>query len=100
METENDYERYKKASEKVQELKGFYSHLIAYIVVIPLIAFVNLKFTPDHYWFFYPMIGWGIGIFFHALGVFDTTSFFGKGWEEKKLKQFMKEEEEKLKRNQ
>jgi len=100
METKSDYERYKKASEKVQEIKGFYSHLIAYLLVIPLFIVINFKFTPGHYWFFYPMIGWGVGVFFHALGVFDTGSFFGKGWEERKLKQFIKEEEEKLKNNQ
>ena len=55
METKEEYERYQKASKKVQEIKGFYSHLIAYLFVIPIIAFVNIKYTPEHFWFFYPI---------------------------------------------
>jgi len=36
METKDDYERYQKASKKVEEIKGFYSHLAAYIFIISL----------------------------------------------------------------
>lgn len=35
--------------------------------------------APDHLWFFWPMLGWGIGIIFHAVNVFGI----GKSWEEK-----------------
>lgn len=95
METKEDYERYQKARKKVQEMKGFYSHLIAYLFVIPIIAFVNIKYTPDHYWFLYPMLGWGIGVLFHGIGVFGTDNMFGSDWEERKIKKFMEEEKNK-----
>jgi hypothetical protein len=44
MENKEEFDRYKKASKKVQEIKGFYSHLIAYLFVISIIAFVNINY--------------------------------------------------------
>jgi hypothetical protein len=40
------------------------------------------------------MLGWGIGVFFHGLKVFNYMPFFGKDWEEKKIKEFMEKEEQ------
>lgn len=97
METKDDYERYQKASKKVEEIKGFYSHLAAYIFIILLLTFVNLNYSPEHYWFFYPMIGWGIGVLFHGIGVFGTDTIFSSDWENRKIKQFMEEEKNKNK---
>jgi hypothetical protein len=95
MENKEELDRYKKASKKVQEIKGFYSHLIAYLFVISIIAFVNINYTPEYYWFFYPIIGWGIGLLFHGIGVFGTDNMFGSDWENRKIKQFMEEEKNK-----
>lgn len=99
METSDEYKRYQEARKHVQEIKGFYAHLASFILVMIVITFVNLKFTPEHLWFFYPLLGWGIGLTFHGLGVFGTGNIFNKNWEERKIQQFMKEEEEKLKEN-
>ena len=71
-----DDQKYFRAKKKVDNLKGFYSNLLAYCLVIPFLIFINLMTSPDHYWFWYPAIGWGIGIVFHAVGVFNHTSFF------------------------
>jgi len=30
---------------------------------------VNLIFTPDKLWFYWPLLGWGIGILAHGLAV-------------------------------
>jgi hypothetical protein len=40
------------------------------------------------------MIGWGIGVFIHAVKTFRWFPFLGKDWEERKLKEYMEEEEE------
>ncbi|NHN24391.1 2TM domain-containing protein [Flavobacterium jejuense] len=88
----NDYERYQKAQKKVKEIKGFYGNLISYIVVISVLAFINLSYSPNHLWFFYPMLGWGLGVFLQAMSVFNFFPFLNKNWEEKKIKQFMEEE--------
>lgn len=88
-----DDQKYLRAKKKVDNLKGFYSNLLAYCLVIPFLIFINLMTSPDHYWFWYPAIGWGIGIVFHAVGVFNRTSFFGHDWEERKIQEIIKEDE-------
>ncbi|MBT8238509.1 MAG: 2TM domain-containing protein, partial [Croceitalea sp.] len=44
MENLNEY-KYKKAVEKVQCIKGFYSNLAAYLIIIPLLAYLNYRTT-------------------------------------------------------
>ena len=94
---ENNYqeeERYFKARKRVEEIKGFYGNLIAYIVVNIGLMVLNLLTSPGYLWFFWPMIGWGIGVLFHGMKVFNYMPFFGKDWEEKKIKEFMDKEEQ------
>jgi hypothetical protein len=94
----DDLERFNRAKKQVEDIKGFYGNLISYTLVNLFLLFINLKYSPEHLWFFWPMLGWGIGVFFHAVKVFNFFPFLGKDWEEKKLKEFM--EEEKKKSNQ
>ena len=94
---ENNYqeeERYFKARKRVEEIKGFYGNLIAYVVVNIGLVVLNLLTSPGYLWFFWPMLGWGIGVLFHGMKVFDFMPFFGKDWEEKKIKEFMDKEEQ------
>ncbi len=94
---ENNYqeeERYFKARKRVEEIKGFYGNLIAYVVVNIGLMVLNLLTSPGYLWFFWPMLGWGIGVLFHGMKVFDFMPFFGKDWEEKKIKEFMDKEEQ------
>lgn len=97
METQ-EYERYQKARKKVKAIKGFYANLVMYILVISFLAFINLKYTPEHIWFCWPMLGWGIGLLFHAFGVFKIVPFFGEDWEEKKIKEYMENEKKQNKK--
>ena len=46
-------------------------------------------------WFLWAAFGWGIGIIFHAIKTFNLNPFFGKGWEERKIKEIMREDEHK-----
>lgn len=94
MENNNnqEYERYQAAKKRVAEIKGWYANLISFVLVISFLAFINLKYSPNHLWFFWPMLGWGIGVVFHAIGVFKIVPFFGKDWEEKKIQEFMNQE--------
>lgn len=82
-------EKYLKAKKHVEEIKAFYIHLVIYLVINAGLALLNIYTSPGNYWFFWPLIGWGIGLFFHALGVFGPSLFFGKKWEEKKIRKFM-----------
>lgn len=88
-------ERYYAAKKRVDNLKGFYGNILAYCIVIPFLAILNYKTSwHAHKWFVYPMLGWGIGIAFHAFEVFGRSKYFGKSWEDRKIREFMEEEEQ------
>ena len=85
-------QKYFKAKKRVNDIKGFYVHLIIYLITIPIIITVNLMFVPSFHWFWFSVLGWGMGLFFHWLGVFGFQKLgLGKDWEEKKIKEFMNE---------
>lgn len=90
----NEEERYYQAKKRVEEIKGFYGHLISYVVVNVGLLVLNLLTSPKHLWFFWPMLGWGIGLLFHALKVFNYSPFFNKEWEDRKIREFMEKENE------
>lgn len=81
-----------RARKRVKEIRSFYINLSLYCIVIPILITVNLVFTPDFYWFFFSMAGWGVGLLFHAMAAFNYIPFLSKDWEERKLKQFMEED--------
>jgi hypothetical protein len=54
--------------------RDFFGHLAAYGIVNTALFLMNLV-TPDpEWWFLYPLIGWGIGVAFHALATFNKSS--------------------------
>ncbi len=90
---END-NKYTRAKQRVAQIKKFYTGLISYALFIPALAFLNYYINElRHPWFLWAAFGWGIGLFFQGMKAFRWFSFFGKEWEEKKLKKFMEEEE-------
>jgi hypothetical protein len=94
---ENNYqneERYFAAKKRVKEIKGFYGNLTSYIFVNIGFLVLNLLTSPNHLWFYWPMLGWGIGVIIHGMKVFNYLPFLDKEWEEKKIKEFMEKEEE------
>ena len=76
---------YERAVKRVKELKGFYGNLISYCIIIPFLAIINLLTSPREIWFYWPMLGWGIGVAAHGMNVFAI----GKNWEEKKIQEIM-----------
>lgn len=63
-------EAYQKAKKRVEAKIGFYIHLVVYVGVNILLIIINLRTSSQYLWFKWPLIGWGIGVLFHALGVF------------------------------
>ena len=67
----SEEEIYQQARKRVEEKKGFFTHLAVYIVVnimlVLIWAFVSRSPYP---WFIWPLGGWAIGLLFHFLGVF------------------------------
>ncbi|HEX6542382.1 MAG TPA: 2TM domain-containing protein [Ktedonobacterales bacterium] len=61
---------YEKAEGELQAREGrisFYVHATIYALVNILLIVINLMFVPTFYWFFFPLIGWGIGLAMHYL---------------------------------
>ena len=86
--------KYKRAKEKVEELKGFYSHLITFIAVNIFLAIINFLTNPGFWWFLFVTFFWGIGLIIHGLSVFMKRGIFSKEWEDRKIKEYMEKEKE------
>ena len=81
-------ETYQRAKRRVEAKIGFYIHLAVYIGVNVLLIIVNLLTSPQYLWFKWPLIGWGIGIFFHGMATFI---FSGRTFQEIKGRMIEKE---------
>jgi transcriptional regulator with XRE-family HTH domain len=71
--------------EHVKDIKGFYSHLINYTVVVMGLFLINFLTSPGYYWAWWAALGWGIGLISHGISVFEVYSFFGADWEKKQI---------------
>ncbi len=85
----DDQARFERAKRRVKDLKGFYRHLTVYVLVNALLLVINLVTSTSYLWFYWPLLGWGIAILLHAASVFGGGRFFGKDWEERKIKEIL-----------
>jgi hypothetical protein len=88
----DEQELYANARKRVEELKGFYSHALIYIVVNLGLMGLNLLTSPGYYWFVWPMLGWGIGLVAHGFSVFGAGRLFGPEWEQRKIRELVEKE--------
>jgi len=84
--------KYQEAKKRVEEIKGFYTHLVTFVIVNAVLVVINLLTSPEYFWFIWPIIGWGVGIVIHAFSVF--SNFWGKSWEERKIKEIMEKDKQ------
>ena len=84
---------YERAHARVQAIKGFYVHGVAFLVV-PIALFALNALVGGAWWFYWPLIGWGIGLGLHALAVFGFGGGgpWGRKWEERKTQEMMQKE--------
>jgi hypothetical protein len=85
---------YVRAVERVEKLKEFYQNIISYCIIIPFLVVLNLMLSPQFHWFWFPMFGWGIGVVFHGLDVYNYNPILGSNWESKKINELMKEDDD------
>lgn len=95
--TQEAFERedaYLRAQKKVKSLVGFYWHLASYLIInLVLIIIISTSGVPlFSFGTFATAFFWGIGLFFHFIGVFGPDFFFGKNWEQRKIKEMMEKE--------
>jgi hypothetical protein len=97
--TISEQERYRRAEQRVRQIKGFYWHLYWYLLVNIFLTFGrpirnlfsegsmdwdSFNFGSFSVWFF-----WGIGLGAHWMHVFGKNIIFSRQWEERKIKEFM-----------
>ena len=96
---------YERARKRVDDIKGFYGHLTAYIIVNAVLLLARGKFhfmllskgalgDPEFLnWLDWNVYGtpivWGIALGIHALSVFVKNPFLGKSWEERQIEKYM-----------
>jgi len=51
---------------RVFQDRGFQIHLAVFVLVNALLAGLNLWQHPDKLWFYWVLIGWGLGLLGHA----------------------------------
>ncbi len=97
---------YLLAKHRAEKLKRFYLHSIIYLLLNPVIMAWKViqdlnngaDFNEAFFNFnaFSTAIIWGLVLAIHAFSVFGPNVILGNDWEERKLKQYMREEEEQI----
>ena len=83
----DDNERYRRAKAWLGALRGFYVHAAVFGLVNAGLLLLNLLTSPGYLWFLWPLLGWGLGLAAHALGVFGAR--LGRAWEERQLRRLL-----------
>jgi len=82
-----------RARKRVEEIKGFYVHLGVYLIVNAALFTIDMITSPGTLWFYWPLMGWGIGVAIHAFALLTGGRLFGPEWEEKKVHEILQREE-------
>lgn len=98
----NSNDKNTKAQKRVQQLKGFYTHLMIYLMINTMLMLVKIVGTAYygetfmgplwHFSTFSTWLFWGLGLAFHAIKVFALPSYFNGQWEERRIRRFMEED--------
>jgi len=95
MEHREKESKYLRAKERVVEIKKFYCSLFSSIFIILFIGginyYLNQWWNP---WFLWVVFGLGISLVFKAFKTFGYTAFFGRNWEQRKIREFLEEEDQ------
>jgi len=84
-----NHPRYREARCHVKELKGFYVHAAVYACVnLGLFVLGHLAGRGTNF-FPWATMAWGIGLFAHGMVVFAFRGWFGSGWEERKIREYL-----------
>lgn len=87
--------KYHEALKKVRKIKGFYTHLVVYIIINAMIIIAKVqKVDPgESIWHaLYVPAFWGLGLLSHGLSVFLPGMILGQNWEERKIQELMDKE--------
>ena len=78
---------YARAQKAVQARRGLYGHAMVYAIVNAALFTID-SLTPGGPWFYWPMIGWGIGLVINAVVVL-TGLTPGSEAEERAIRRYL-----------
>ena len=86
---------YKAAKKKVEDKRAFYYHLAIFPFVNAFLFAVNMFTFDGHYWFIYPLMGWGIGLVSHYFTAFGIpgAGHQDEKWEKKEIEKELRKME-------
>jgi transcriptional regulator with XRE-family HTH domain len=73
----------------VRKVKAFYIHLAQYVFVIAALTAANLAVSPHYFWVLWIAAGWGFGLLFDGLRVFDKLPFLSAEWERSQVERYL-----------
>lgn len=103
-----DYQKYEWAKKRAKDIKGFYNHLLVYIIIMVMLVIARFYILPQYvemddlgpdgiYWINANVVWtgalWGLGVLIHGLWVKKSRLKFLNRWEERKIKEIMEEED-------
>lgn len=90
MTTHQSEAKYIRAKERTATLKKFYDKSLRGILAIIIVAAINYYLNGwERPWFLWVVFGVSLSILLRALRVFNWNPFFGKDWEERKIKELV-----------
>jgi len=83
----DDSRMYEEARERVKKKKDFYGHLTTYVIVGIFFFVLNMLTSPFDWWFYWPMLGWGIGLASHYFSAFGLpgAEALDEEWEQREI---------------
>ena len=95
--TNQEQLNYLFAQKKVKQIRGFYSHLLVYLVINSIVLFINIFYEKERITDLNNYLGaivWGVGLLIHACIVFLPNFVFGNEWEERKVREIMEKQKQ------
>ena len=54
--------------------RAFWTHFVSFLAVNLFLIILNLITSPSYFWAIFPVLGWGLGLFFHWWSVYQSKS--------------------------
>jgi hypothetical protein len=84
----NDVRKIALATRRVHAIEGFYIHAGIFVITIGILVMVNLVLS-DVWWVQWAILGWGLGLIGHAIGVFGGPSHRLQAWRDRKIREIV-----------
>ena len=80
--------KYQRARKRVKTKKEFYEHLTVYVIMSAFFFLINALTDFGDWWFYWPILGWGLGVMFHYFDVFGLPGVgtMSQEWENKAIR--------------